>query len=155
MGRRLAHLATHNALLLVKHSFALPKLLYCLRTSPCILSPGFQGWRIAVDGLPTYAVLKSDLAVSLPWIFPSMNTFNRNRSIPQRNPENARLYAEHEWRNIRVKALVGLCHNSNSSYLQLQVKNTTTCQCKCNLKCRYRKYKLMNCQLLSVASLTN
>jgi len=42
MGRRLAHLATHNALLLVKHSFALPKLLYCLRTSPCILSPGFQ-----------------------------------------------------------------------------------------------------------------
>ena len=29
MGGRLAHLTTHDALLLVKHSFALPKLLCC------------------------------------------------------------------------------------------------------------------------------
>ena len=42
MGGRLAHLATHDALLLVKHSFALPKLLHCLRTAPCFLSPGLQ-----------------------------------------------------------------------------------------------------------------
>ena len=42
MGGRLAHLATHDALLLIKHSFALPKLLHCLRTAPCFLSPGLQ-----------------------------------------------------------------------------------------------------------------
>lgn len=42
MGGRLAHLATHDALLLVKHSFALPKLLHCLRTAPCFLLPGLQ-----------------------------------------------------------------------------------------------------------------
>ena len=42
MGVRLAHLATYDALLLLKHSFALPKLLHCLRTAPCFLSPGLQ-----------------------------------------------------------------------------------------------------------------
>ena len=34
--------ATHDALLLVKHSIVLPKLLHCLRTAPCFLSPGLQ-----------------------------------------------------------------------------------------------------------------
>ena len=42
MGGRLAHLATHDTLLLLKHSFDLPKLLYCLRTAPCFLSPSLQ-----------------------------------------------------------------------------------------------------------------
>ena len=42
MGGRLAHLATHDALLLIKHSIPLPKLLHCLRTAPCFLSPVFQ-----------------------------------------------------------------------------------------------------------------
>ena len=42
MGRRLAHLANHDALLFIKQSFALPKLLHCLRTAPCFLSPSLQ-----------------------------------------------------------------------------------------------------------------
>ena len=41
IGGRLAHLATHDVLLHVKHSFALPNL-YCLRTAPCFLSPSLQ-----------------------------------------------------------------------------------------------------------------
>ena len=36
------HLATHDALLLLQHSFALSKLLHCFRTAPCFLSPGLQ-----------------------------------------------------------------------------------------------------------------
>ena len=37
MGDRLSLLHTHNALLLLRHSFSIPKLLYLLRTSPCFL----------------------------------------------------------------------------------------------------------------------
>ena len=40
MGERLKKLSAHDAILLLKHSFAHPKLLYNLRTSPCF-SPLF------------------------------------------------------------------------------------------------------------------
>ncbi len=42
MGDRLQLLSTHDTILLLKHSFALPKLLYSLRTAPCFLSPALQ-----------------------------------------------------------------------------------------------------------------
>ena len=38
MEERFQHLDTHIAILLLCHSFAIPKLLYTLRTSPCFLS---------------------------------------------------------------------------------------------------------------------
>ena len=44
MGDRLLLLSTHDAILLHCHSLALPKLLYCLRTSPCFLSPLLQSY---------------------------------------------------------------------------------------------------------------
>ena len=39
MGNRLHALSSHDALLLLRHSFAIPKVLYVLRTTPCFLSP--------------------------------------------------------------------------------------------------------------------
>ena len=39
MGDRLQYLHAHDAILLLRRSFAIPKLLYTLRTSPCFLSP--------------------------------------------------------------------------------------------------------------------
>ena len=42
MGDRLVHLSSHDAILILKHSFAIPKLLYNLRTSPCFLSPALE-----------------------------------------------------------------------------------------------------------------
>ena len=42
MGDRLEQLSAQDAILLVRHSFALPKFLYNLRTSPCFLSPVLQ-----------------------------------------------------------------------------------------------------------------
>ena len=42
MGERLTLLSRHDAYLLLHHSIALPKLLYCLRTAPCFLSPQLQ-----------------------------------------------------------------------------------------------------------------
>ena len=42
MGDRLQYLAAHDTILLLRHSFAIPKLLYTLRTSPCFLSPNLK-----------------------------------------------------------------------------------------------------------------
>ena len=39
MGSRLSLLSKHDALLLLRHCFALPKILYVLRTAPCYFSP--------------------------------------------------------------------------------------------------------------------
>ena len=39
MGSRLEHIPAHDAILLLRNSFAIPKLLYTLRTSPSFLSP--------------------------------------------------------------------------------------------------------------------
>ena len=41
MGDRLKHLDSHDAILL-RHSFAIPKLLYTLRMSPCFFSPALS-----------------------------------------------------------------------------------------------------------------
>jgi hypothetical protein len=37
MGDRLPHFKRHDSLLLLRHSFSIPKILYLLRTSPCML----------------------------------------------------------------------------------------------------------------------
>ena len=42
MGETLRHLHAHDALLLLCYVSAIPKLLYILRTSPCIASPEFD-----------------------------------------------------------------------------------------------------------------
>lgn len=44
MGDRLQHLHVQDALLLLHHLFALPKLMYLLRTSPCFLSSKLQDY---------------------------------------------------------------------------------------------------------------
>ena len=42
MGDRLQYLHSRDAILLLRHSFALPKLLYVLHTSPYFLSPQLE-----------------------------------------------------------------------------------------------------------------
>ena len=73
MGDRLQLLSTHDAILLLRHSLALPKLLYCLRTSPCFLSPLFQSYddqlRSIVSAITNTYFGENDLAwtqASLP-----------------------------------------------------------------------------------------
>ena len=44
MDDRLKDLATHDAILLLHHCLAIPKLLYTLRTSPCFLSPELENY---------------------------------------------------------------------------------------------------------------
>ena len=44
MGDRLRLLHSHDALLLLCHSFSIPKLLYILRTAPCFQSPHLQAY---------------------------------------------------------------------------------------------------------------
>ena len=42
MGGRLSNLQSHDALLLLRHSFVITKVLYTLRTAPCFLSPDLE-----------------------------------------------------------------------------------------------------------------
>ena len=42
LGDRLHLLSAHDSLVLLRYSFAIPKLIYCLRTAPCFLSPQLQ-----------------------------------------------------------------------------------------------------------------
>ena len=44
LGSRLQYLSAHDALLLLRHSFAIPKMLHILRTSPCFTSPALQSY---------------------------------------------------------------------------------------------------------------
>ena len=44
MGDRLQHVSAHDALLLLRYSFAIPKLLYLLRSSPSFLSPNLKDY---------------------------------------------------------------------------------------------------------------
>ena len=66
MGDRLVHLSSHDAILLLKHSFAIPKLLNNLRTSPCFLSPALEVYdktlRSIVSGITNIHFEESDSA---------------------------------------------------------------------------------------------
>ena len=44
MGERLGLLCSHDALILLRHCFSLPKVLYTLRTAPCFLSCHLQSF---------------------------------------------------------------------------------------------------------------
>ena len=44
MGERLQYISAHDALLLLRNSFAIPKLLYLLRSSPSFLSPKLKDY---------------------------------------------------------------------------------------------------------------
>ena len=66
MGERLRCLTAQDTLLLLKHSFALPKLLYNLRTAPCFLSPVLQEYdellRSTLSGITNINFSKDDPA---------------------------------------------------------------------------------------------
>ena len=51
LGVRLRCLHAHDALCLLRHAFAIPKLLYVIRTSPCFLSPELQEFDSLVRSL--------------------------------------------------------------------------------------------------------
>ena len=44
MGDQLCLLHSHDALLILRHSFSIPKILYILRTAPCFLSPHIDAY---------------------------------------------------------------------------------------------------------------
>ena len=51
LGDRLRRLHAHDALCLLRHAFAIPKLLYVIHTSPCFLSPELQSFDSLVRSL--------------------------------------------------------------------------------------------------------
>ena len=65
MGDRLLHLDAHDAILLLRHSFAIPKLLHTLRTSPCFLSPNLVSYDIKLSSIVS-AITNINFDLSVP-----------------------------------------------------------------------------------------
>ena len=72
MGERLCHFSRHDAILLLRHSFSIPRLLYLLRTAPAFLAPSLVEYDTLSCSLLssiTNVPLSSD---SLTWIQASL-----------------------------------------------------------------------------------
>ena len=65
MGERLHHLSSHDAILLLRHSLAIPKLLHILRTSPCFISPVLKGYEEELCSILS-AITNTQLEVDSP-----------------------------------------------------------------------------------------
>ena len=73
VGERLCHLQVHDAITILRHSLAIPKLLHLLRTSPAFSSPLLESWDALLFSIAsriTNTVLRpgdpSQLQASLP-----------------------------------------------------------------------------------------
>ena len=51
MGLRLHHLSAQDALILLRHSFAIPKLLHIFRTSPCFVFPSLKSYDLELRSI--------------------------------------------------------------------------------------------------------
>ena len=71
MGSRLGLLTSHDALLLLRHSFAIPKVLYILRTSPCFLSDRLESFDDVLRNM-LRNILNVDLALESTWLQASL-----------------------------------------------------------------------------------
>ena len=68
MGERFEYLTAHDSLVLLRNSFAIPKLRYLLRTSPCFKSPSLQRYDDAMRSI-VCAVVNIHLGVDDPaWL---------------------------------------------------------------------------------------
>ena len=63
IGKRLSKFSTQDALTLLKHAFAIPKVLYILRTAPSFLSPILKDFN---------CYLRSLLSDDLAWLQASL-----------------------------------------------------------------------------------
>ena len=70
MVERLKYLCTHDSLLLLRNAFAISKLIYLLRTSPCFLSPSLHLYDNELQNILSYITNTHDdrawLQASLP-----------------------------------------------------------------------------------------
>ena len=75
MSERLPHLQRHDALLLLRHSLAIPKILYLLRTAPCFLSSKLEDFDCLLRSTLS-AVLNINLSDNLVWLQASLPVSN-------------------------------------------------------------------------------
>ena len=71
IGRRLGLLTSHDALLLLHHSFAIPKVLYILRTAPCFVSDRLEKFDDVLCNVLSN-ILNVDLALESTWLQASL-----------------------------------------------------------------------------------
>ena len=75
MGDRLPHFKRHDSLLLLRHSFSIPKILYLLRTSPCFRSTKLVEFDEILRSI-TSDVLNVNLSDEMTWLQASLPVFS-------------------------------------------------------------------------------
>ena len=71
MGERLQHLCCHDALLILRHSLAIPKVLYILRMAPCFLSDQLDAFDEVLQSILSQ-VLNINLSQEMAWMQASL-----------------------------------------------------------------------------------
>ena len=71
MGERLQHLSCQDALLILRHSLAIPKVLYILRTAPCFLSDQLEAFDGVLRSILSQ-VLNINLSQEMAWMQASL-----------------------------------------------------------------------------------
>ena len=71
IGQRLSKFSTHDALVLLKHAFAIPKILYILRTAPSFISPALKDFDSHLRSLLS-EVINVDLSDDMTWLQASL-----------------------------------------------------------------------------------
>ena len=74
MGERLKHFPSHDALLLLRHSLAIPRLLYSLRSAPCFLSPCLRTYDVELRGI-VGSIINISLEAESSWVQASLAHF--------------------------------------------------------------------------------
>ena len=89
MGDRFSHLSTHDSLVLLRHSFDIPKLHYLLRTAPCFLSSQLDEYDSTlrtilsrITNCPLVQNEKAWLQAALPVKFGGLGVFRAAQVAP-------------------------------------------------------------------------
>ena len=66
MGTRLSHFSKHDAITLLRHSIAIPRIMYLLRTAPCFWSPLLESFDLELRSCLS-TILNADLVDDSAW----------------------------------------------------------------------------------------
>ena len=87
MGARLSHFCKHDAITLLHHSIAIPRVLHLLRTTPCFQSPLLKSFDLKLRSCLS-AILNVDLVDGLTWTQAVELITNQSMSF-ENNPTHA------------------------------------------------------------------
>ena len=78
MGARFTHLCAHDSLILLRHSFAIPKLRYLLCTAPCFLSNRLEQYDSVLRSITSSVTNTPLVQDEVAWIQASLYKYEKH-----------------------------------------------------------------------------